>query len=314
MAPTILIAGATGNTGQGVVETLSKLWESNKYLSGHRLLALTRSLDSEASKRLASLPGIDVAEKNWVEITEDWLREHEVVKIFIAPHLGPSHFVEESGFLVAALGADVKYVVRISTNAPNVRPSAQPYYARAHWAIEALLSSPDFQKLQWTSLQPNAFASLYLVPAVEFVKQYRKTGKQELLRLIASEDAPVGIIDPYDVGVIAAHLLSLEDAEKHNNAKYVINGPEDITGRQVVEMIEQHIGTKVENVSWKDMSIVDEIAAANQASRHMTLSIKHSMEPAWEGECTTATTSKEILELAAPTRTPTDVFEALLKD
>jgi len=99
MAPTILIAGATGNTGQSVVETLPKLHQHTK-LASHRILALTRTKDSPAAKQLAALPG--------VEITEEWLREREVVRIFIASHNQPNHFVEEGQFLVNALRTGVE--------------------------------------------------------------------------------------------------------------------------------------------------------------------------------------------------------------
>lgn len=45
-------------------------------------------------------------------------------------------------------------------------------------------------------------------PAMELIKKYRNTRAQDTLRLMLSEDAPVGIIDPNEVGIIAARLLS----------------------------------------------------------------------------------------------------------
>lgn len=313
MAPTILVVGATGNTGLGVVETLPKLLASGGALSGHRVVALTRSLDSQVAQRLSKLSGVVVLQKNWVHITSDWLREHEVVRVFIAPHNQPNQFPEESAFHLAALKAGVKYVVRISTTAPNVRPDCDAYYPRSHWAIEALLSSPEFSALQWTSLQPNIFSTLYLSAAAELIKQYRKTGQQEVLRLMASEDAPVGIVEAYDVGVFAAHLLCQEDTSEHNHARYVINGPEDITGWQIVKMVEGHIGTKVQRISYKDLSLIESMAnSVSEGDRHLILSIKDAPVTAWEGKCTASTTSKEVLELAAPTRTPAEVLETLL--
>ena len=66
MASTILIVGATGNTGRSVVETLPKLLQDTK-LSSHRILALIRSKDSTAAKKLAEISGVEVAEKNWTE-------------------------------------------------------------------------------------------------------------------------------------------------------------------------------------------------------------------------------------------------------
>lgn len=315
MAPTILIVGATGNTGRSVTETLPKLLNTSNTLSDHRIIALTRSLNSPVAQQLAKLPSVEVLEQNWVEVTADWLRDHEVARAFIASHNEPHHFAEESTFHLAALKAGVKYVVRISTTAANVRPDCAAYYPRTHWAIEALLSSPEFSGLQWTSLQPNIFSQMYLATAAELIKQYRKTGKQDTLRLMASEDAPVGIIDPDEIGVFAAHLLSQDDTSVHNKAKYVLNGPEDITGKQIVSMVEQHIGTPVKDVSYKDMSFIDSfVEHGTQKSKNVILSIKHAPETAWDGKCTASTTSKEVLEIAAPKRTPADVLKTLLEE
>lgn len=315
MAPTILVVGATGNTGRGVVETLPKLLSAGSAFSGHRIIALTRSLDSPTAQRFAKLPGVVVLEKNWVHITADWLREHEVVRAFIASHNEPHQFPEESAFHVAALKAGVQYVVRISTTAANVRPDCDAYYPRSHWAIEALLGSPEFKAMQWTSLQPNIFTAFYLSTAADFIKRYRETGKQETLRLIASQDTPVGIVEGYEVGVIAAQLLSQENISAHNNARYVVNGPEDITGTQVVKMVEEHIGTKVQNVSYKDLSFLHSMAdSAPQGDRHLILTMENAAVTAWEGKCTASTTSKQVLELAAPARTPAQVLETMLAE
>ncbi|KAH8893903.1 NAD(P)-binding protein [Thozetella sp. PMI_491] len=315
MAPTILVAGATGNTGRKVVETLSTLLNaSNNPFSGHRVVALTRSLHSSVAQRFATLPVVLVLEQNWVEITADWLREHEVVRAFIASHNQPNQFAEESAFHVAALNAGVQYVVRISTTAANVRPDCLAYYPRTHWAIEALLSSPEFGALQWTSLQPNVFSTYYLSTAADVIKQYSRTGKQDTLRLMASPDAPVGIIHPDDVGVLAARLLCQEDPAVHNHAKYVLTELEDITGKDIVKMVEQHIGTRLERVTYKDMSAIDYFAESTQESKNIILSIKHAQEIVWEGKCSASTTSREVLELVAPTRMPVDVLRTLLED
>ncbi|KAL4928474.1 uncharacterized protein BDV17DRAFT_298587 [Aspergillus undulatus] len=297
MAPTIFIAGAAGNTGVGVTKTLSNLFQTCTALSNHRILALTPSLNSPAAQQLAQLPGV----------------EHEVVRAFIACYVNPLQFVEESTFLLAALKAEVKYVVRISTAAPNVHPDCPAYYPRSHWALEALLSSPEFSGLQWTSLQPNGFAPTYLYSAAEFIRHYRKTGKQDtILRLMASEDVPVGSIDPAEVGVFAAYLLAQEDTASHNKPKYVLNGPEDITGRQIVTLVEQYIGASVENVSFKDMSFVDSMVAASGDHGVFVSSVRHALEVAWEGKCTASTTSKEVLEIAAPKRTAIEVLRELV--
>ncbi|KAJ3539820.1 hypothetical protein NM208_g5336 [Fusarium decemcellulare] len=267
MSPTILVVGATGNTGRGVVETLSELLKTNTTLSGHKILALTRCSGGATAQRLAKLPSVEVEEQNWVEITPDWLRQHQVVRAFIASHNQPNQFAEESTFHLAALNGGVQYVVRISTTAANVRPDCAAY-----------LFSTD------------------------------------TLRLMASEDAPVGIIDPYEVGIFAAHLLTQDDVAPHDKAKYILNGPEDITGRQVVAMVEQYIGTKVEDVRFQDLSFVDHLATQTEESKNVIMSIKHAADTAWEGKCTASTTSKQVLQLAAPKNAPAKVFKTMLEE
>ncbi|KAF3044459.1 hypothetical protein E8E12_010870 [Didymella heteroderae] len=313
MSPSFLIIGATGNTGRGVVEILSKTLDCSQAFSKYRILAQTRSADSPTARELAKLPHVEIIELNWTEITAEFLREHQVARAFIASHNQPNQFAEESTFHVAALRARVEYVVRISTTASNVRPDCDAYYPRTHWAIETMLESPAFEKLHWTSLQPNVFSTLVLSPAAEMIKRVRDGEDPGTLRLFASADAPVGIIDPYDVSRVAAKLLLMEDISRHNKAKYSLNGPADVNGEQIVAMVEKQIGAKVRDVRFEDVTFLDEMIAATTESKNVIASIKRASEAAWAGRCTAASTSKAVLELAPPKRTPADVLAKLLQ-
>ncbi|KAL2839598.1 hypothetical protein BJY01DRAFT_219155 [Aspergillus pseudoustus] len=316
MAPSILIVGATGNTGRALTETLPTLLKASKTLQDHRVIALTRSLASPAAQQLTTIPGVEVVEKNWKDINTTWLREHSVARAFIASAVEPVQFAYESGFHVAAKNAGVKYVVRISTVESNVRPDCEAYYPRAHWAIEAMLGSPEFEGVQWTSLQPNAFLSFIIHPAVEFAKRHRKTGgqgDQETLRLMVSKDVPVGLVNADDVGIFAAHLLAVDDPTPHNKAKYVLNGPEDTTGTEIVELVENEIGGPVKNVTFEDVSVVTEFFEPELRSDSLVISVEHAMEPAWEGKSKASTTSKEVLEIAAPKGRLVDLWKQMLE-
>ena len=154
---------------------------------------------------------------------------------------------------------------------------------------------------------------MYLHTAAEFVKEFRRTGEQEgpLVRM-ASEDAPVGIVDALDVGALAARLLAEGDVTSHDKASYVVNGPEDITRWQIVAMVEREIGAKLEPVRFKDVSFIDYMADQAQGPKSVILSIKHAPETAWEGKCAASTTSLEVLRLAALKVTPSEAFEAMI--
>ena len=314
MVPTFLVVGATGNTGRGVVRTLSERIRESSF-SNYRVLALTRSSKSATARELDKLTNVEVLEQIWTEITPEWLRDQQVVRAFIASHNNTNQFAEESTFFNAALRANVEYVVRISTTAANVRPDNKAYYPRTHWAIEAMLSSPEFEKLQWTSLQPNVFWQSYLGNSVDLIKKVRSGGEQIPLSMFANADAPVGVIASNDVGIFAATLMLQDDLSTHNKRKYVLNGPEDITGDQIVKEIEARIGAKVQEVRFKSYDFLEDFVMAQpHQSRNVITSVKHAMENAWLGLASTKTTSKEVLELAPPTETLADYLDVALKE
>ncbi|TGO64345.1 hypothetical protein BOTNAR_0089g00340 [Botryotinia narcissicola] len=66
MTSKILVIDVTGNTGKSVVRHLPKLHEYSN--TSYRVLGLTRSLDSPASKTLAKLPHVEMQEKDWTSI------------------------------------------------------------------------------------------------------------------------------------------------------------------------------------------------------------------------------------------------------
>lgn len=314
MAPTILIVGATGNTGKNTVRQLSKLLKSST--TKYRIVGLTRSLDSHASKKLSQLPDVEMIEKDWTAIDTAWLKSQDVVRAYIAPHNLPSQFVDESNFHVALLQAGVKYVVKLSTNVEYVTPTHPVYYGRSHWAIENLLSQPEFKGLQWTALQPNFFSITYLASTVGWMKSYLESGKQETLTMVPAADAPVAMINPEDVGNVAAHLLALEDPSPHNNAKYVLSGPDDVTGKDIVKLVEQLLDIKVDKAEFKDMSFLSGLIATGIYPKTAMSSFMAGSEPLWQGTCALAgtPTSKEIMKLAPPKGTVAEALNAMLEE
>ncbi|CAO3693511.1 hypothetical protein G6F70_003618 [Rhizopus microsporus] len=314
MVSTILVVGATGSTGKGVMRNLPTLLESKN--SKYRILGLTRSLNSPTSQKLAELPFVEMQEKDWTTIDADWLKEQEVVRVYIAPHNLPHQFLDESAFYNALLQAGVKYVVKVSTVGKYVSPTSPVFYGRSHWASENLLSQPEFKNLQWTSLQPNLFTNTCITSAVAWIKQYQKTGNQETLNIMLAADTPVALINPEDVGKVGAHLLALDDPTPHNQAKYVLNGPEDITGKQIVEAVEQYAGVKAQDVKYESIGFLNDLFTADVYPKTFLSSFLAGCGYLWRGECSTSnsTTSKEIIELAPPKLTLADTFKAMMEE
>ncbi|KAI7895313.1 uncharacterized protein EV154DRAFT_457840 [Mucor mucedo] len=304
MAPTILVVGATGNTGKNVIHNLPKLIQSS---SNYRILGLTRSLNNPVSQELAAIPQVEMQEKDWTTIDANWLKEQEVVRVFIAPHNLPHQFLDESAFYVAALEAGIEYLVKISTSEHFIGPASPVFYGRAHWAIEKMLSQPEYDGLKWTSLRPNVFTTAYLTTVVDWIKNYRKNGTKDHLKLVMGADTPVALVDPDDVGTVAAVLLTLEDPSPHNRAMYVINGPEDINGKKIVEAIEEISGAKVQDVEYKNTSIFSSFGK-------LYASIYAATEIVWSGQfgLTASPTSEEVIKLARPETNLVDSLKKML--
>lgn len=157
------------------------------------------------------------------------------------------------------------------------------------------------------------FLPFVLSPAVEYIKRHRESGNLQKFTTMLSADAPVGAVEPTEVRVFAAYLLAQEDITTHNNKRYVLNGPEDINGEQIVKLIEGYIGVKLEEVEFRDLSFIDAMAANTNGSKNVISTIKYALDTAYSGECSAATTSREVLEIAPPKSTPEDVLKRMLE-
>lgn len=242
MDPTILVIGATGNTGKNVLRTLPGLLAAAglKY----RILGLTRSTSHPVSQELAQLPGVEMIEKDWTRIESAWLKDQNVVRAFVAPHNLAHQFYDESTLLVAMLNAGVKYVVKVSTMLEFLGPANPVFYGRTHWAIEEMLSQPEFDGMHWTSLRPNVFTSAFLYPAAHWVKNYRATGERGPLQLMVAADAPVSLIDPDDFGRAGAALLALEDVSNTTRGDMFFAVPMTSRGRKLSSGLRSTLGRK----------------------------------------------------------------------
>jgi uncharacterized protein YbjT (DUF2867 family) len=300
-SPTILVVGATGNTGRATVRTLSA------DLAGQnvRILGLTRSVDSEPAQELRKLPLVEIGGKYWPEIDAAWLRDRNVVKAFVAVSPSDAQFTDESLLYRALLEARVEYVVRISTWAPYIGPASPIFYGRSHWALETMLEDPSFDALMWTSLRPTVFSRQMVEPAAEAIKKYRSTGSFGHVSLWLAADLPGAWIEPDDVGKIAGKLLALADPSPHASQKYVINGPEDITGNDIIAEMERLTGGKVTDVSFGSDDIFNSFRE-NGVPEKLIRSLRTAIGMFLDGKARFSEvepTAQSIMDLAPPTTT-----------
>ncbi|KAI7671107.1 hypothetical protein KC319_g5660, partial [Hortaea werneckii] len=103
-----------------------------------------------------------------------------------------------------------------------------------------------------------------------------------------------------------------EDSAPHNGKRYVVNGPEDITGEQVTKLVEHYLGEPVKDARYADLSMIDDYAGQYPGSKNLIRSVQYAPVTSWEGKAKAETTSKEVLELYAPKRTVSDVLGQMI--
>jgi uncharacterized protein YbjT (DUF2867 family) len=151
-----------------------------------------------------------------------------------------------------------------------------------------------------------------MAPALELIKEHKKTGMQGPLSMIMDTNPPNAVIDSYDVGVFAAHLLASEQTEKHNKAKYVLTGPEDVTGEQIVKLVEGYLGEPVKDVKYKDFSVIDAWAESMPEQGTLIKAVRRGGGAIWGGSAL-ETRSKEVPGIYTPSRTVEQVLKEMVE-
>lgn len=134
------------------------------------------------------------------------------------------------------------------------------------------------------------------------------------LELMLGENKRVPAIDPNEVGIFAAHLLASDDLSLYDRKKLVLVGPKAVSGREVVDLVEKHAGTKVDEVVFNSVLILDYLDETKYP-KNMLSAMRHAIRLAFaDGNeaVTSKTTSKEVLGLYAPRNSAADLLEESL--
>jgi len=280
----IVVGGSTGNTGKGVVQALAN---SGK---GHTIIAVTRDPEGAVAKELSKLPGV-IAKKE-----EDAFKE-PVDRAYIASHNLRGQVIDETNFIILAHNAGVKYIVKLSTFTLFMDVYSPVYYGRTHLAVELLLQQGD---IPFTCLRPNLFTNFFGIDPTNIL-EYRK------FKAVAG-DGNVAIIDPADVGKVAAALLLLDDPSPHYGKKYTLNGPEDVDPTKAKKILSEVYGGEFEYLG--PVTNEDRIQPAKlwgYADKDFeSLCKSFEMLGKGLGGLSHTSTSPEILSLSPPTTTLKD--------
>ena len=215
----ILVTGATGNVGGEVTRALAA--------AGHPVRALTRE---PSSSRLP--PGAEPAagDLNHPDRLDDALRD--VTAVFLL-----AGYPDPPGLLARMQAAAVRRVVLLSTGAV-VNGNLDNYVVRFNVVSEAAVRDSG---LSWTVLRPSGFSS----NALRWLPQLSKgdTVREPFA------DIPVAVIDPFDIGAVAARALT--EAE-HAGHSYRITGPQALLPAERLAILGGVLGRELHLIALPD--------------------------------------------------------------
>ncbi|MFI1443987.1 NAD(P)H-binding protein [Streptomyces fructofermentans] len=214
----ILVTGATGTIGSGVVRLLAE--------RGGKVRALTRD---PSRMRAPEGAAVEVARGDYLDLASVDAALGGVEAVFLVGVLGPDDAERDRALVARALAAGVGRIVKLS--AIGTGESGLGRVGTWHLPGERAVRDSG---AQWTVLRPSSFASNTLswagaVRAGEPVPNMTGDGRQ-------------GVVDPRDVSAVAAEALL---SARHAGRTYTLTGPETLSVPDQAAVLAEVLGRPV---------------------------------------------------------------------
>lgn len=237
MSKLILVAGATGKQGRALIKALQPTSDDD---IPFRVLALTRSASSPSAQRLVQERHVQVVEGD-LDSPESIRKVYEDAKgsggiwgvfcVLAFPGLGANADGEErQGKFMADLALEYGVSVYIYSTAERGGEQSdemEKLSGRAKVLAERHVQALGERGLPWTILRPGFFLDNYN----DFIGSVTVAVMTRGLK----EDSQLGVIDPKDIGQVAAAVF--KNPEKYKHQILVVIG-------DVLTMSEQHASYK----------------------------------------------------------------------
>jgi uncharacterized protein YbjT (DUF2867 family) len=228
----ILVTGATGNVGLEVARALAA--------ARHPVRALTR--DPGSARLPAGVTAVqgDLNEPGSLDGAFD-----DVSAVFLL-----AGYPDSPGLLARMAAAGVRRVVLLSSGAV-VGGNLDNYVVRFNVVSEAAVRDSD---LSWTVLRPSGFMSnaLRWRPQLNDGDTVREP----------FADLPVAVIDPFDIGAVAARALT---EQEHAGRSYRLTGPAALLPAERLAVLGQVLGRDLRLVPQSDPEARSAMSAAMPA-------------------------------------------------
>jgi uncharacterized protein YbjT (DUF2867 family) len=227
--PMVLVTGATGRAGSEVVRAL--------LARGERVRAFVR--DPEEA-RAALGDGAELAVGDFADADSVRAALEGADTLFLSGPDDPRRVGWETRAIDAAAASGVRRIVKLSS--VSAEPGAPAVFWEWHGLVERHLAESGIPSV---ILRACAFMSNVAMGAAGVA--------EERCLYAPAGDARIAMIDPRDVGAVAAAVLT---DPAHDGQTYLITGPEAITYGRVARELAAATGSDVEFVDLPDADAI----------------------------------------------------------
>ncbi len=217
----ILVIGATGRTGQHIVDYL--------IAHGQQVRVLVRPT-SNVPQRWS---GVERVTGDLDDVASLRHAMADVDGVLVLSPQDPALDRMEANAFAAAAAAGVDHVVKMSTTTPA--PDSPIPWWRAHWRSEQALREAG---PAWTILRPNGISFFLL----EHARPVREDGTFRT----AAGDGRMALVDADDVGAVAAVVF--DEPARYAGAVLDLTGPEAVSYDDVADILTSVTGRRVTHV------------------------------------------------------------------
>jgi NAD(P)H dehydrogenase (quinone) len=214
----ILVTGATGRTGEHIVDHL--------LAAGHDVRILTRATSTIPDR----WSGVERAIGDLDDHPSLRRATGGVDGVFVLAPMDPALDRMEGNVLAAAVEAGVGHFVKMSTTKPE--PDSPIPWWRAHWRSEQSLRSSG---LSWTILRPNGI-SFFLLGHAPSVRDHG-------VFHTAAGDGRMALIDADDIAAVTARVFA--DPGLYAGAVLDLTGPAAVSYGDVADILSRVTGRSV---------------------------------------------------------------------
>lgn len=219
--PKILVAGATGKTGNAVITQLCE--------QGFPVRAIVRSRD-ERSKRLDQL-GVETVVADLFDPDQVLAAMQGTARAYYCPPLHPYMIQSATAFAVAAQAAKLEAIVGLSQWLAS--PNHPSLHTRQIWLIEQLFST--LPNIAYVNVNPGYFADNYL----RLIYFATLLGIWPVLTG-HSRNAP-----PSNEDIARVVVATLKEPDRHAGRRYRPTGPTLLSAYDMAATIQKVLGSRI---------------------------------------------------------------------